>query len=118
MTTNETRQVAQAYFEAWSTRKGPEALVDLMAPDFTFRSGEMTIEGRDAFLAGGGWPDRAVTALVTEAYDGETGIQIYDAKNGDVTVRIADHLTVRNERIVSADVVCDGNQFQAFMSAG
>jgi hypothetical protein len=40
----------------------------------------MHIEGREQFLAGaGGWPERAVTTLLAEAYDGEHAFQIYSA---------------------------------------
>ncbi len=118
MTTDETRRVAQTYFEAWTSRKGPEALRPLMAEDFTFRAGDMVIEGREAFFEGGGWPDDAVTTMLAEAYDGSTAFQLYEATNGGASVQIADHLTVDDGRIVSAEVVCDGAKFMEFMAAG
>ena len=118
MTTDDTRAVARRYFDAWTSRQGPYALRGLMAEDFTFTAGEMVVEGREAFLDGAAWPDGAETTMVAEAYDGPTGIQIYDASNAGVTVRIADHLVVDNGRLTSATVVCDGAAFAAFMGAG
>ena len=118
MTTEETRQVAKTYFETWSTRQGPDALRPLMAEDFTFRAGEMVIEGRDTFLASGGWPDDAVTTLLAESYDGGTAFQLYEGRNGEATVKIADHLTVEDGRIASAEVICDGAAWMEFIAAG
>ncbi len=118
MTTEHTRDVARQYFENWTSRRGPDALRDLMAEDFTFRAGEMTIEGREAFFAGAGWPERATTELLAEAYDGEHAFQLYEATNGPASVKIADHLTLRDGRIASAEVVCDAERFGKFMAAG
>ncbi len=117
MTTDETRRIAQSYFEAWSTRQGPDALRPLMAEDFTFRAGDMVVEGREAFFDGAGWPEHAVTTMLAEAYDGSVAFQLYEARNGDAAVQIADHLTVDDGRIVSAEVICDAASFMAFMAA-
>jgi hypothetical protein len=54
MPTDETGRVARAYHDAWTNRKGPEALRELMAEEFVFDSAMMHIEGRDQFLAGAG----------------------------------------------------------------
>ena len=81
MTTDETRRTAQAYFAAWTSRQGPEALREVMAEDFTFRAGDMVVEGREAFFEGAGWPEHAVTTLLAEAYDGSTAFQLYEATN-------------------------------------
>ncbi|MEM9033003.1 MAG: hypothetical protein AAGA99_03630 [Actinomycetota bacterium] len=118
MTTDDTRRVARQYFDSWTTRQGPDALRPIMDDAFRFQAGEMVIEGREAFFEGGGWPDGATTRMVAEAYDGETAMQMYEAVNGSASVLIADHLTVRDGRITSAEVVCDGAAFGAFMSAG
>lgn len=118
MTTDQTRSTARRYFEAWSTQQGPDVLREVMAEGFTFQAGDMVIEGREAFLETGAWPAQAETTLVAEAYDGSSGIQIYEATNHGVSVKIADHLTVIDGRVVSADTICDGAAFQAFMSAG
>lgn len=118
MTTDNTRAVAKRYFETWSTRQGADALRPLMAESFVFRSGDMVIEGRETFLDAGAWPDEAITEIVAEAYDGDTAIQIYEATNKGTSVTIADHLTVTDGKVASADVVCDGAAFQAFMTAG
>ncbi len=116
MTDTDTASIARTYFDTWSTRGGPDALRELMAEDFTFRAGELVVEGREQFLAFGGWPEHAVTELVAQAVDGSNAIQVYEATNGDVTVKIADHLTVENGRVASSDTICDGATFQAFMA--
>ena len=116
MTTEQTRDVARQYFQSWTARQGPDALRKLMTEDFTFRAGEMTIEGREAFFAGGAWPERATTELLAEAYDGEHAFQLYEASNGSASVTIADHLTLRDGRIASAEVVCDAERFGQFMA--
>ena len=118
MTTTETDRIARTYFDTWSTRRGPDALRELMAEDFTFRAGELVVEGREQFLSFGGWPDHAVTELVAQASDGSTAIQVYEATNAGVSVRIADHLTIEHGRVVSSDTICDGASFEAFMAAG
>ena len=117
-TDTDTATVARAYFDTWSTRGGPDALRDLMAEDFTFRAGELVVEGREQFLSFGGWPEHAVTKLLAQACDGTSAIQVYEATNGDVSVKIADHLTIEDGRVVASDTICDGATFQAFMAAG
>jgi hypothetical protein len=119
MPTDDTARVARAYFETWTNRKGPDALAELMAEGFTFDSAMMRIEGREQFLAGpgaNGWPERAVTTLLAEAYDGEHAFQLYTGSNGDKTVKIAEHLVIRNNQLLSSEVVVDGAAFMAFMA--
>ena len=118
MTGTDTASIARAYFDTWSNRGGPDKLRELMAEDFTFRAGDLVVEGREQFLAFGGWPEHAVTELVAQACDGPTAIQVYEATNGGVSVKIADHLTVENGRVVSSDTICDGATFQTFMAGG
>lgn len=118
MTTANTATIARKYFDTWSTRGGPDALRELMAEDFTFRAGDLVVEGREEFLAFGGWPEHAATELVAQACDGPTAIQVYEASNGGVSIKIAEHLTIENDRVVSSDTICDGATFQAFMAAG
>jgi hypothetical protein len=62
-----------------------------MGEEFVFDGALMHIEGREKFLAGasaGGWPERAVTTLLAEAYDGEHAFQLYTASNGGTNVKI------------------------------
>ena len=90
----------------------------MMGEEFVFDSALMHIDGREKFLAGagsGGWPERAVTTLVAEAYDGEHAFQLYTATNGGKSVKIADHLIVRDGHLVSSEIVVDGADFMAFM---
>jgi len=118
MTTTDTAAIARTYFDTWSTRSGPDELRELMAEGFTFRAGDLVIEGREQFLAIGEWPEHAVTELVTQACDGPSAIQIYEATNAGVSVKVVDHLTIEDGRVLSSDTICDGESFQAFMAAG
>jgi hypothetical protein len=115
----DTARVARAYFDAWTNRKGPEALRGLMAEAFVFDSAMMHIEGRERFLAGAGsngWPEQAVTTMLADAYDGEHAFQLYVGTNGSKNVKIAEHLVIREGRLVSSEVVVDGAAFMAFMA--
>jgi ketosteroid isomerase-like protein len=107
--------IARRYFDAWTT--GDSATVaSLLSPDFRFIAGDMTIEGRDAFLSNAAFPRDATTEMVAEAYDGEIAFQMYDASRGDRTVRIVEQLTVRDEAIVSSVFVTDMAAFGAFVA--
>ena len=119
MPTDDTARVARAYHDAWTNRKGPEALRELIGEGFVFDSDMMHIEGRGADprrCGASGWPDRAVATLIAEAYDDEHGFQLYTASNGGKNVKIADHLIVRNGQLVASEVVVDGAAFMAFMA--
>jgi hypothetical protein len=119
MSTDETARVARAYHDAWTNRKGPDALRELMGEGFVFDSAMMHIEGREQFLAGAGangWPERAITTLLAEAYDGEHAFQLYAGSNGGKNVKIAEHLIVRDGQLVASEVVVDGAAFMAFMA--
>ena len=90
-----------------------------MAEEFKFDSAMMSIDGREQFLAGAGangWPQSAVTTLLAEAYDGEHAFQLYAGSNGDKTVKIAEHLVIRDGRLLSSEVIVDGASFMAFMA--
>jgi hypothetical protein len=113
----DTEDFARRYFRAWTARDR-ETVVALLSPDFRFAAGDMTIEGRDAFLASGAFPADAATTMVAEAYQGDIGFQMYDATRGDRSVRIVEQLTVRESRIVSSTFVADMAAFAAFASAG
>jgi hypothetical protein len=116
--TEDTARVARAYFEAWTSRRGPDILRPLLAEDFVFDAGPVHIEGREAFLGASAWPARARTTLVAEAYDGEHAFQLYEAVNGLARIRSAEHLVVRGEVIASSELVGDLAAFQVFMAAG
>jgi hypothetical protein len=118
VSTADTARVARAYFEAWTNRRGPEALRALLAADFVFDAGPVHIEGREAFLGASAWPARATTTLLAEAYDGEHGFQLYDAVNGFARIRSAEHLVVRDGVLASSEIVGDLAAFQVFMAAG
>jgi hypothetical protein len=117
MSTEDTARVARAYFEAWTDRRGPDALRPLLAEGFVFDAGPVHLEGREAFLGASEWPARARTTLVAEAYDGEHAFQLYDAVNGLARIRSAEHLVVRDGAIVRGEIVGDLAAFQAFMAS-
>jgi ketosteroid isomerase-like protein len=110
----DTERIARRYFEAWTSRDS-ETTASLLAPDFSFRAGEMAVEGREAFLAAGAFPADATTTLLDEAYQGETGFQLYESTSGDRTVVIAERLRVRDGAIVESMFVTDMASFGAFM---
>ena len=118
MSTQETARVARAYYDAWTERRGPDELRPLMAEGFTFVSGPVVIEGREAFLGAAAWPQRATTTMLAEAYDGEHAFQLYEAVNGFARIRSAEHLVVRDGAIVASEILGDLAAFQAFMAAG
>ena len=108
--------MARAWYEAWTTRRGPEALRALMDEAFVFVSGPVRVEGREAFLQAAAWPPNAVTTMQAAAYDGASAFQLYEAVNGNVAVRIAEHLTVRDGLIASSEVIVDQAAFAAFVA--
>ena len=107
-----TETIARRYFDAWTSRDS-ETVAALLSPDFRFTAGDMTFEGRDAFLASGAFPADAATTMVAEAYQGDIAFQMYDAKRGDRT-GIVEQLTVRDGRLVSSTFVADMAAFAAF----
>jgi hypothetical protein len=112
--TEETERVAKRYFEAWTSRDSGTT-ASLIAEDFSFRAGEMAVQGRDAFLAAGQFPADATTTLLDEAYQGETGFQLYESTSGDRRVVIAERLRVRDGKLVESMFVTDMAAFMAFM---
>ena len=110
-----TQEIARRYFDAW-TSGDSEMVAATLAPDFRFTGGGMEIEGRDAFLSGGAFPEDASTTMVAEAYQGDVGFQMYDARRGDRSVRIVEQLTVRDGQIASSTFVTDMAAFGAFVA--
>jgi ketosteroid isomerase-like protein len=108
-----TQEIARRYFDAWTSGDG-ETVASLLAPDFRFTGGGMEIDGRDAFLSAGAFPSDATTTMVAEAYQGDIGFQMYDAKRGDRSVRIVEQITVRDGQIASSVFVTDMAAFGAF----
>lgn len=117
MGSDQTRQTARTYHEGWTSGAGADAMRPVMAEDFAFVMGEMRIEGREAFLSGGGWPRGATVTTLAEAYDGESGFQLYECAKGDATVRMCEHFTVRDGVIAEVELIVDHGQLGAFMAA-
>jgi hypothetical protein len=112
--TEDTERIARRYFEAWTSRDA-ETTTSLLDPDFRFAAGNMQVEGREAFLSAGAFPADATTRMLDEAYQGETGFQLYESRSGDRSVLIAERLRVRSEWIVESLFVTDMAAFMAFM---
>jgi hypothetical protein len=117
VSTDDTARVARAYFDAWTQRRGPDALRPLLAEQFVFDAGSVHIEGREAFLGAAEWPAHATTTMRAEAYDGEHAFHLYEAVNGGARIRSAEHLVVRDGTVVSSEIVGDEAAFAAFMAA-
>lgn len=115
--TQDTADIARGYFNAWTT--GDSAGVrKALAEDFVFESAMMTLTGRESVLNSQAWPKEAKTTMVADVYDGDQGFQMYDAVNGNNTVRIAEHLRVRDGQLVHSTIVVDAAAFMAFMGMG
>ncbi len=110
-----TERIARTYFEAWTT-KNTAAAAAALADGFTFTAGDMRIEGKEAFLDAGAFPENATTHIVAEAYQGENGFQMYDARAGDRSVRIVEHLVVREGAIQSSSFITDMTRFMSLMA--
>lgn len=111
----DTEALARRYFDAWTS--GDRATVtSLLAADFSFRAGNMSIDGRDAFLDAGAFPRDARATMVAQAYQGETGFQMYDAARGAHTVRIVEQLTVHDGLITRSTFVTDMAAFMALLA--
>jgi ketosteroid isomerase-like protein len=110
------QDIARRYFDAW-TGGDSVTVATLLSPDFRFAAGDMTIDGRDAFLDSGAFPADATTTMVAEAYRDEVAFQMYDATRRDRTVRIVEQLTLRDGKIASSVFVTDPAAFGAFVAA-
>ena len=113
--TSETESIAHRYFDAWTTHDTDKAAA-VLADDFRFTAGDMAIEGKEAFLAAGAFPQDARTTMVAEAYQGQIGFQMYDSTRGGHKVRIVEYLSIRNGLITSSTFVTDMSAFMALMS--
>jgi ketosteroid isomerase-like protein len=112
--TKATEETARRYFAAWTS--GDTGIVrSLLADDFTFAGGDMSIEGRDAFLNAGAFPRDAQTTMVAQAYQGETAFQMYDATRGRNRVRVVEQLKVSDGLIRSSVFVADMAAFMALL---
>ena len=114
--TGATESTARRYFEAWTSRNTATA-ASLLADDFTFGAGDMSIEGKGAFVDAGAFPSEAETTLVAEAYQGEVAFQMYDATRGSESVRIVEQLIVKDGLIRSSKFVTDMSTFMALISS-
>jgi len=113
--TGETERIARAYFDAWTTKNTPAAAA-VLTDGFTFTAGDMRIEGKEAFLDAAAFPENATVRMVADAYQGEDGFQMYDAVAGDRSVRIIEHLIVRDGSIQSSSFITDMTAFLSLMA--
>jgi hypothetical protein len=112
-----TQQVARRYFDAW-TSGDRDTVVALLSPTFRFTAGDLSIDGREAFLDSGAFPRDATVTMVAEAYQDDIAFQMYDATHGDRAVRVVEQLTVRDGQLISSNFVADMAAFAAFIGAG
>jgi hypothetical protein len=63
------------------------------------------------------FPKNATVKMVAEAYQDDTGFQMYDASVGDRAVRIVEQLTIRDGKIAESNFVADMAAFTALMQA-
>jgi hypothetical protein len=113
--TKTTQATARRYFDAWTCGDSTTVRA-LLAPDFGFSAGGMSISGRDEFLSAGAFPKDARTSMMAEAYQGEIAFQMYDASRGAHRVRIVEQLTVRDGLIRDSVFVADMAAFAALMN--
>lgn len=113
-TTEQTAEIARAYFRAW-TNGDREGVANALAEDFVFDSAMVTLHGRQAVLDTQAWPAGATTTIVADAYQDDHGFQMYDAVNGANTVRVVERLEVRGDRLARSTVVVDAAAFRAFL---
>jgi hypothetical protein len=73
--------------------------------------------GREPFLTGETWPKGVGVTLVDEAYQGETAFQMYDARNGEATLRVVERLVIRDGLIVAIDFMTDQAAYDRFKAA-
>ena len=112
---NPTQKIARRYYDAW-TSGDTTTVQTLLSPDFRFTAGDMTIDGREAFLDVGAFPRDATTTMVAEAYQDDVAFQMYDATRSDRTVRIVEQLTVRGDAITSSVFVTDPAAFASLVA--
>ncbi len=117
MSTDQTRRAAQTYHQGWAHGSGADEMRPVMAEDFVFVMGEMRIEGREAFLSGGGWPEGATVTTTAEAYEGDHGFQLYECARGESRVQMCEHFIVSDGRITMVELVVDQQQLGAFMAS-
>jgi ketosteroid isomerase-like protein len=114
---SDTQHVARRYYDAW-TSGDSNTVAALLSPVFRFTAGDLSIDGREAFLDSGAFPRDATVSMVAEAYQGEVAFQMYDATRGDRSIRVVEQLTVRDGQIISSNFVADMAAFAAFTGAG
>jgi ketosteroid isomerase-like protein len=112
-----TQQLARRYFDAW-TSGDSNTVAALLSPVFRFTAGDLSINGREAFLDSGAFPRDATVTMVAEAYQDDVAFQMYDATRGDRTIRVVEQLTVRDGQISSSNFVAGMAAFAAFIGAG
>lgn len=112
-----TQQLARRYFDAWTSGDN-NTVAALLSPVFRFTAGDLSINGREAFLDSGAFPRDATVTMVAEAYQDDVAFQMYDATRGDRTIRVVEQLTARDGQITSSSFVADMAAFAAFIGAG
>ena len=114
MTAIETREVVDAYHQAWTTKRFDEA-VALLAPTLTVEVPINTYPTTESFAAALVHFGDAVVAveILSEFADGDEAILLYDMDvNGIGAIRVAEHFTVAGAQIVRIRQVHDTAAFR------
>jgi ketosteroid isomerase-like protein len=118
-TSDETRQVVQSYFIAWTANKVREAHA-LLAPDLEFSGPTASYRSAEAF-----WPALAHFAAMTRAarivdlvVDGDRAALLYDCDLPEPvgTLRIASFFRVENGRIRTYDTRFDASELRKLVA--
>jgi ketosteroid isomerase-like protein len=110
--------LAVAFVEAFA-RKDMAAVAGFFAPDIVFESPQVRIEGAAAVAEAMGQFAQAIGAIdiIASFGDGERAVIMYDMKTGPFgTLRAADHLVIRDGKIVSDQLVFDTYEVRKFQT--
>jgi hypothetical protein len=112
-------EVASTFVEAFG-RGDMAAVADLLADDVAFESPRIALTGAEPVLAAMGEFVQVVMGVTVLAVvgDDERAMVMYDMETGPFgTIRAADHLVVRDGRIVADTLVFDTYEVRKAMEA-
>ena len=117
--TETTERTLRSYFHAWTTGDR-ETMASLLGRDLRFyfvSAGVDSVQGRDAFLAGEAWPKNVQVTLLDEAYQHDTGFQMYRVQRAEQEITVVEKFTVRGEQIGEIWFLTDARAYADFRAA-
>jgi len=114
--TQNTERTLRSYFHAWTTGDR-ETMASLLARDFRFyfaAAGISSVQGRDAFLEGESWPPGIQVTLLDEAYQGNTGFQMYRVQRTPFELIVVEKFAVHGETISEIWFLTDSAAYAEF----